>query len=308
MITLIGGTGFLGKELCCVLHRRGIPAATISRTPDRTFLADHAPSVQAYESSTDAARAAIARSSTIIYMAHTSRPATESNAPGHEIEGNLLNAAALMEMVQTGNNPHMIYISSGGQIYGEGHTRPIPETVPPQPITSYGLGKALIEDLMAFYSRCTPLKLTILRLANPVGTWQLQGSHGLVAAAVKAAVRQEPIMIFGAGNKARDYFDASQFSEFIATNLAPDGQGCSLSEGTFNIGSGIARVELDIVALVERSLQLKVPYKLGPDRKVDLSYAVLDPSRARAELGWHNADNLEPIVKRMADFLAQSKP
>lgn len=114
-------------------------------------------------------------------------------------------------------------------------------------------GKLLIEDIFHFLSRIEGVGVAILRAANPVGVWQVSGRHGLVAAAIKNSA----LSIFGSGNNRCDYFDADGLVALIAGFAREDRRICR----TFNIGSGIPRTELEIVALVEKVLKCKMKYE-----------------------------------------------
>lgn len=297
MLTLIGGTGFLGKHVCQALDAVGWPARTLSRNPDAAFLRQSAPQVEPIVIDTDAARDALGEASTVVYMAHASRPATFADAPEVEVRENVERAARLLKHLDPACLKRFIYLSSGGQIYGRQPARPIPETTPPAPVTAYGMGKQLVEDLLAFRFRESECGLTVLRLANPVGRHQAGGGHGLVAAAAGAALSGAELKIFGEGRNDRDYFDADDFASFLVNALAKN----TLKDGVFNIGTGVGRTELDIINAVEKALGAHIRLSHAPARSFDLPYSVLSIEKAAQALGWRAETNLQTTIGKLVE-------
>lgn len=294
-ICVFGGTGFVGRHLCQELHIRGIAACVVSRNPDRQFLADHAPSVAALEIGSAELSTTLERASVVIYLASNSRPASNPLDPSHEL-GQAADAATLMARLQAVNpGCHVVFASSGGQIYGRGHEAPIPESTPPSPPTAYALGKLIMENMLLFFARTSQLGVTILRVANPVGRWQFDKGHGLVAAAIRSMKLNQSLTIFGDGGNTRDYFDVEQLVQLLARFDDPRFR----PQGTFNIGSGHGMTERDVIAMLEGLTGRRLDVVFAPARPFDIRYAVLDIARAQAELGWDPEVDLSRTVSKI---------
>jgi UDP-glucose 4-epimerase len=300
MILILGGTGFLARHLCIRLHEHAIRAATMSFNPSLSFLREWAPSVRGIELGSADARAAFAESDVVIHLAHRSRPSSNRDAPHVEIESSVTESVRLFQQIFEANpHCHLVYASSGGQIYGPGHTTPIPETAPSAPTTPYSLGKQMTEDAIAYFARVTGATTTILRIANPVGRWQLDRAHGLVAAAIRAIRSGESLTIFGDGLNVRDYFDVDDLADLLAGFAEP----ARRVPGIFNIGSGLEMTERAVIDLVQRTVGRQVQFKYAQARPFDLRYAVLDVSKARRLLGWTPSTPLEKTVRKLDDSL-----
>lgn len=295
-ILVVGGTGFIARHLCERLHAEGVRGATISYNPSRSFLNVYAPSIQGLEIGSGEARDAFARAEVIVHLAHRSRPSSHLQGPQPEIETNVASAAGLFrEILDINPQCHLVYVSSGGQVYGNGHDKPIPENASIAPITPYGLGKLLIEQVLDFFSRTRGASTTILRVANPVGRWQLDRAHGLVSAAVRAARSGETLTLFGDGGNSRDYFDADELAAFLAS-FADVSQR---KTGVYNVGSGRGMTELDVVETVEHVLGRRISIGYAPARPFDLRYAVLDITKARNDLGWRPVVEIEESILKL---------
>ena len=137
-------------------------------------------------------------------------------------------------------------------------------------------------------------------MGNPVGKWQLRGSHGLVTAAVRAAQNNEELVVFGQGANARDYFDANDLAQFIVDLC----ENTNHQEGTYNIGSGYGLTENEVIALVEETLQRHISVRFQPARPFDLPYSVLDVSKAKRLLAWRPTTPLRETILRIREGLS----
>jgi UDP-glucose 4-epimerase len=300
MLLIIGGTGFLARHLCVRLHQRALPAATISFNPSLSFLNRWAPSSRGIQVDSAEAHDAFRDAEVVVHLAHRSRPASHIGAPEVEIQSNVADAIGLFRSILDVNPKcHIVFASSGGQIYGAGHSTPIPESAPTAPTTPYSLGKSMIEHALAYFERVAGTSTTILRIANPVGRWQLDRSHGFVAAAVRAAHSNEPLTVYGDGGNYRDYFDVDDLAELLTQFADP----AFRKTGIYNIGSGIAMRENDVLKLVERVMGRAVPFRYDDARRFDLRYAVLDVTKAQRTLGWRATTSLDETIGKLAASL-----
>ncbi len=296
-VVILGGTGFLGRHLCQALAGRAARCTVVSHSPDYTFLAEHAPQIVAVELNTAESREALGDADTIVHFGHTSRPASNFDAEVMEISQNVEPAVKLFsDLARENPGVRVIYASTGGQIYGNGRREPISEAIPARPVTPYALGKHLIEQSLKHFADRDLLRALVLRLANPVGRWQLGGRQGFVSAAVTSAVSGKPLTVFGRGENLRDYFDAREFSDFLADLIL----GPSCPDGIFNIGTGNGMTEYDVLRHVEETLDRQIDIVERPPRPFDLDYSVLDITKART-IGWSPRVTLGETIKNLAE-------
>ncbi len=296
-IAIVGGTGFIGKHLCEELARRGISATIISRHPDIHFLAGLSVPFASCEAGSAEARACLSEADSIVYLAHGAKPSNGSNLERQGIENDLLPLIDLLSLVRAaGRRPHLIYLSSGGQIYGRQAMQPIDEETLPKPTTAYGLGKQLAEQAINYFSSTQAVFGLVLRAANPVGRWQLGGKHGFMSLAVESALKGKSLAIFGSGENMRDYFSVDEFAALVA-GICNSG---SRIEGTFNIGSGVGLTERQVVKLVEEEAGRPLQLNWQPARPFDLPANVLQISRARESLAWNPGEDARSLISRLA--------
>ncbi len=299
---LVGGTGFLGKHLCEAISRTNCVATTISRNPDVGFIKEYASSIHSLSTKgfePGFLEEQIQASSHVIFTAGSGNPVSMSTSKESPSTGTILLRHITDLILDAHTPPHLIYISSGGQIYGKIPERPVSETAETNPITVYGREKLACEILLNHLSTSEGLKSTILRLANPVGRWQFDGKYGLVSKAVKAAHCGETLNIFGRGQNVRDYFDADEFSEFLL-KIIDEGR---LKSGTYNIGSGLGHTETSIIKMVESVTGHSIKTATCPKRDFDLPYSVLDFDKAKIGLGWEPKVSVFSMISKLSKLI-----
>lgn len=234
----------------------------------------------------------------VIYCAGASVPGHPASNVPYELQRNVADVAALLERLRAcAPNARFVYLSSGGTVYGRVEdATPIPETRPLAPISAYGMGKALTEDVIRFAGRSMGLSYAILRIANPVGPYTHSTLQGLAPAILRALRSGQPLPIFGDGGAVRDYVAASDVAEAIvqATHRR------DVAAGVWNVGSGRGMTILEMVRLIEGRLGVTVPLAFTPGRSVDVPAVVLDVRRAAADLGWTPRRDLGDVIAEMA--------
>ena len=151
-----------------------------------------------------------------------------------DIETNLLGTVRLLNQVVKAKVGKVVFLSSGGTVYGPPQEVPIVETHQTNPICSYGITKLAIEKYLDLFFQLHGIDYTVLRLSNPFGERQrIQSSQGAVAVFLGKALRKEKIEIWGDGFVVRDYLHVSDVVSAMIASI--DYQG---SDRVFNIGSG----------------------------------------------------------------------
>ena len=297
MLVLYGGTGFIGRHICEGATRQDVDLGVISRSPKMDFLNRLSGKVSVGRVGGADAEDLLQRAKTVVYLANTTKPSSIFKTVTDIVTDDLRAVTGFMEKLHTINPKcRFIYLSSGGQIYGPDYRSLLLENNALNPVTPYALSKLLNENTLNYFQSTHQGSITILRLANPIGHWQVGTSHGLVSAAITAAIAGNTLTIYGKGENARDYFDVDDFSDFIC-RLHEAG---NIPSGTFNIGSQIANTEQDVISVIEKTLNVSLNVNFEPAREFDFPYAVLDSSKAKKELGWQAITPLKDSIKKIA--------
>ena len=115
------------------------------------------------------------------HAAQMSVPVSVSD-PLLDADINIKGLLNLLEKALTYQVKKIIFISSGGAIYGEASQYPTPEVYPPKPLSPYAISKFTSEYYLAYYRHQYGIEYTILRYANIYGPRQIpHGEAGVVA-------------------------------------------------------------------------------------------------------------------------------
>jgi UDP-glucose 4-epimerase len=280
-VLVLGAGGFIGMNLCRRLSAAGIGFRGVGR-----------PGGYAPPTATDWTAATIDRNtdfgsyldgcSQAVYLLGSSTPAASEADVGADIERNLLPAIAFLEAARRSGLRQIVFLSSGGAIYGPDVATPTDEDAPTDPISSYGVVKLATEKYLSSYAhRGGPTALS-LRVSNPFGPYQSAAKgQGVIAAFASRMLAGEPITLFGDGSVRRDFIFIDDVTEAILAALRHEREG-----GVFNIGSGASRSILDVVRDLEAVLGVKANIVFQPAREIDVPVSQLSIGRAKQVLGW----------------------
>jgi UDP-glucose 4-epimerase len=242
----------------------------------------------------------------ILHMAAALGVNTILESPLESMSTNITGSEVVLNAAATFNK--RIIIASTSEIYGKNTKQPLSETDDrvvgaPQKIRwTYSDAKA-IEEAMAFaLHQEKKLPVTTVRLFNTVGPRQ-SGRYGMVVPRfVQAAIKSEPLTIYGDGTQSRVFCHVDDAVAAIATIAATD---ATIGE-VFNVGgSG----EVSIKALAEKvigtiksqSMITYTPYTDAyPEGFEDIQRRVPDISKIKQAVGWAPTKDLNTIIKDIA--------
>jgi UDP-glucose 4-epimerase len=197
----------------------------------------------------------------------------------------------------------LIFISSGGAIYGEAGDRKLAEDHPPVPMSPYAIHKFLGELYLRFYHAQHGLAWTALRYANVYGPRQNpHGEAGVVAIFITRLLAGEvpTINAFPENPEgmARDYVFVEDVAR--ASLLALDkGAGEAI-----NIGSGRETRTREILATICSLMGRELKYTRGGPRPGDIRRSCLEIGKAEKILGWKPTSTLDEGLAKTISFFS----
>lgn len=289
---VLGGGGFIGSHLVTALLAQDAQVRVLERPyRQRSPVLPVHPALEWQEGDFGNAQdlhRALDGVDVVFHLVSTTQPQSSNDDPSFDVSSNLLATLNLLEQLRAQKQTRLVFISSGGTVYGRPQQTPILETHPTEPTCSYGIVKLAIEKYLALYQLLHGLDYRVLRLANPYGPGQeANRAQGVIGTFLSRVVHDEPIEVWGDGSVVRDYL---YISDTISALLqAASHQG---AERVFNIGSGNGHSIREIIAAVEQVSGKKARASYTAARKFDVPVSVLDIERARKELGWEPRVNL----------------
>lgn len=134
--------------------------------------------------------------------------------PSIHFEQNLVATRNVLEAMRKSVSAKYLVFASTSTVYGEANIIPTPEDYGPLiPISTYGASKLGCEALACSYAYTFGLHVTILRIANIVGS---RASHGVIIDFIdKLKVDPNRLEILGDGTQKKSYLHISDFGDAI---------------------------------------------------------------------------------------------
>jgi UDP-glucose 4-epimerase len=178
-----------------------------------------------------------------------------------------------------------VYASSSS-VYGDNVSIPMREDALPQPVSPYGVTKLAAEQLCYLYFVNHGVPAVSLRYFTVYGPRQRpdMGFHKFLLAAIKA----EPIRVFGDGEQTRDF---TFVDDAVSATVAAARKG--IPGRVYNVGGG-SRVSVNqVLEIIERVSGRPPAVAMDAVQKGDMRHTFADTSLARAELGFRPTVKLE---------------
>lgn len=180
----------------------------------------------------------------------------------------------------------VVYISSGGVVYGECKELPIEETRAKAPLSPYGVSKLAGELYLHYYRTVHAMESVALRYANVYGPRQSpHGEAGVMAIFARRAMRGEPLIIYGDGEQTRDYVYVKDVAEAnLLASTVEVANGTTMDDFAYNVGTG---TETSVNELVGQIAEIagRVSTERQPARTGEILRSSLDV-RKLGEIGW----------------------
>lgn len=235
----------------------------------------------------------------VYHLVSTNIPTTSNQHISQDIEANVLFSSNLFEACVKHGVKKVVFISSGGAVYGKEARCPLSEDTPTNPISSYGVQKVTIEKLLYLYNYMYGLDYRIVRLANPYGPYQRpNGVLGAVTTFTYKALKGDTIQVYGDGSVVRDFIYIDDAIKGILNIVNGENK-----HRTFNLGRGYGTSIKELLHSIEQTLNIKMDILLTPNRSVDVPINYLDISRYEKYYGSLNPISLETGIRKTAEFI-----
>ena len=305
-VLVLGGRGFLGRNLIDLLLRDGAVVRTFDRahssSSDTPAFTGKVEEFKGNFIDGQGLEAALDQVDLVYHLISTTVPAGSNTDPIGDVTANLSGTLRLLKAMAVARVNRLVYASSGGTVYGNPCVLPVPEWHALQPISSYGIVKVAVENYLHLHSELNGLKANVLRISNPYGMHQRRiGAQGVIATFLDKMMNRQPIEIWGDGSVVRDYIYVADVARALL--LA----GCRQKSGTFNIGSGIGHSLNDVLDVLREQTGLDTEVRYMAHRKFDVTQTFLDTGHARGELGWNPFYTLEEGCARFFQLMERAR-
>ena len=308
-----GGAGFIGSHLVEKLVLRGDQVIIVDNKSTGSIsnlksVRDKIEFVEGDILDKSLITRLVSKSDHVVHLAAALGVFNIVNKPLQSLKTNIQGTENILELTDKFKKP--VLIASTSEVYGKNDKVPLNEEDdriighPLKSRWSYSEAKAVDESLAYFYYLENNLPVRIVRFFNTVGPRQV-GQYGMVVPRfVTAAIRNEPIQVYGSGDQIRCF---CHVSDAIRALLLVVDSGKAIGQ-VFNVGND---QQISIMDLAKKVIEItgskseikKIPYSEAyPEGFEDMQRRVPDISKIKNVLGWSPEIGLEQIIRDIADF------
>lgn len=294
-VVLLGGSGFIGRKLaaalspeCLVIAVDRVSCKEFSETRNITFIPfDFTAKDPDYSFLKDA--------DVVVHLVSTLFPDDGTDRMLLDIENNLCSTIRLLEKMRD-SRAELVFISSGGTVYGEGEDHPSTENDSLTAMCRYALTKIMIEETIKMYGHQNGLPYKILRLSNPYGfNANSERMQGAIPIFINRILNGETITIWGDGNNERDYIYLNDAVDAIVKMIqTPE------IHGIYNIGSGKSYRTLDVIQKIKDQIgEYPVKIEKTTSRKCDVKCSRMSVEKIKTAISWEPKYSLDDGIREV---------
>lgn len=234
----------------------------------------------------------------VIHSLSTTIPSMSFNAR-YDVESNLVPTIELLNCMGRHRVKDIVYISSGGAIYGDNGDKKHTENEDVFPISSYGVVKLAIEKYLMQYAELFGFRPLIIRLSNPYGLYHYSKQQGVINVALDAALSGEPFTVWGNGDAKKDYIFVADFVIILFALLEK-----SVCKEIINVGSG-GQYSVDELLLRIKKMVPTFSWEYREASRYDVSNIKLDTEKLHKIIGGYDFVGIDEGLRSTYDWIKQ---
>jgi UDP-glucose 4-epimerase len=293
-ILITGGTGFIGQHLVARLIASNYPVHILSR---RNLNGPTNKSCRYYTGDLlefNQIKPAVKDVNVVYHLAVTTNPGSSNSKILYDAHTNIIGTLNLLHAASEAGVERVIFVSSGGSIYGKTDDRPILESHSTDPISAHGVSKLSIEKYLEVFHRLYGMEYRIARGANPYGAGQdPYRGQGFIPYGLAQLAQGKEIAIWGDGSIVRDFFHVGDFVDALVLML----DDCSPYR-LYNVGSGQGTSLNELIGMFKSITGITPIVKYNSGREADVPYNCLDITRIKQNLNWEPMISMEEGLQR----------
>ncbi|KAF4447066.1 hypothetical protein F53441_9365 [Fusarium austroafricanum] len=314
VILVTGGAGFLGTNLIQVLLEKNHEVVVIdslwTANPSNLDIFRNDKRVRYIQSDVRDPLPWIDGVEQIYHLACPASPVHFETRPIDILQTCFIGASNVLDYALKHNA--RVLLASTSEVYGDSQVSVQSEDYRGNvncfgPRACYDEGKRVVEALAYSYQLEHGLEVRIARIFNAYGPFMEPEDGRAVPNFIMAALKREPITIFGDGHATRCFQFANDCVRGLEMLMNSD------YHGPVNIGSDLEMEISDIAERISRVVADKtgykdpVPVQLLPKREDDPVRRKPDTSLAERVLGWKPMVSLEDGVSKTVDWFIQKE-
>lgn len=304
-----GGAGFIGSHLAEGLLKNGYQVRVLDNfaTGRRDNLAQVTNDIEMMEGDVrnlTTVRTAVRNVDVVFHEA--ALPSVERSVK-NPLESNEVNIAGTLNVLvaaRDANVGRVVYAASSAA-YGNTLSLPKEESMTPDPLSPYAIGKLAGEQYMKVFTQLYGLSTVSLRYFNVFGPRQDPTTQyaGVIAKFTTCALEGKPYPVFGDGEQSRDftYVENVVLSNLLAAEASLD------HSPLLNIAFGERTTLNQILKMLNEVTKQNLPAHYGPERAGDVRHSHANLERAKKVLGYAPTVDVREGLRRTLEWYKGQK-
>lgn len=211
----------------------------------------------------------------------SSVPSSSVENPIQEINAQIHHHARLFQVASDLKVSRILFMSSGGGIYGDSEKYLHDEDDPLHPKSPHAITKLASEHYLEYFCNLADIDYTICRITNPYGPGQaVRSGFGLIPNLISELKKGIRPKLYGYGELERDYIYIDVLVEMLYTLLTNKPR-----HHIYNLGSGILRSNLEVFHIISAKLKTQLKPTLVEPRVFDVKKSGVSMHRYFEEFG-----------------------
>ena len=297
-----GGAGFIGSHLVDRLVREGADVTVLDdlstgRRDNLRAVRDRIRFIRGSVARLEACRRAMLGVDYVLHHAAVTSVPQSTRTP---VVAHQINATGTLNILLAAReaNVRRVVFAGSTAAYGDAAEQPTHENLLPQPRSEYAASKLAGEAYCQAFWHTHRVETVVLRYFNIFGPRQnLNSQYGAVIPLfIEAALRGDPPLIYGDGTQTRDF---TFVTNVVDANLLACHAPAERVAGTvFNIGCGCATSVIDLWRRIAEPIGVGAEPLYDAPRAGDVRHSYASITRAREQLGYFPATDLEEGLRR----------
>lgn len=215
---------------------------------------------------------------------------------------NIIGGINVLECCREFKVKKIVYLSTGGALYGEPEYLPADEDHPIKPICPYGASKRALEYYLYLYNINYGLNFIGLRFSNVYGVRDDLKSNRVTMNFINSFLENKSPFITGDGKQGRDFIYVEDVADAVVLALEKEPKDRFINIGTEKIIS-----INELFSTIKEILNSKIKPKYIEARKGEVQQIYLKNQKAREQLGWTPKTTFEQGLEKTVEWFKQDK-
>jgi UDP-glucose 4-epimerase len=295
MNSIILGNGLIGKAIACKLLKERHNVTIASRSVDEKI--DGVTYVQNNFEQIVSNTALFENADNVIQTICTSSPASSMQDIYKDAFENVLLNVKLLETLRQHPVQKLIFLSSGGSVYGNEAVNNVDEKHPTHPISAYGVAKINVEKYLYLYGYHFGLNYLVLRPSNVYGYIKnLKKPQGVINHIIDCTLSNKKFKLWGSLENRKDYLYVDDLAEAVAVALEFKGK---YTTAIYNLSNGTTSSLGEIINLVQSVTGKCVSIEKQEGAKFDVSNIDVNGSLFKKDFDWVPQYDIESGIRQI---------